>query len=85
MSTSRRWWRRRARRPSPTFSPRAKKSLELALREALRLSDGAIGPEHILLGVLREGDGPACRILVDHGASITALRRHVEERRRRAR
>ena len=79
---TRRW--RRARPASPVFSPRAKKALELALREALRLADRTIGPEHLLLGVLREGDGLACRILVDQGVSIVALRRQLEAGRRRA-
>jgi ATP-dependent Clp protease ATP-binding subunit ClpC len=45
------------------FTPRAKKVLELSLREALRLGHREIGTEHVLLGLLREGDGVAVRIL----------------------
>jgi ATP-dependent Clp protease ATP-binding subunit ClpC len=48
------------------FTPRAKKVLELSLREALNNGDNDIGPEHILLGLLREGDGVGARILTDH-------------------
>jgi ATP-dependent Clp protease ATP-binding subunit ClpC len=48
------------------FTPRAKKVLELALREALQLSHNYIGTEHILLGVLREGDGVAAQVLRQH-------------------
>jgi len=57
------------RGPSPTdgpklpFTPRAKKVLELALREAAQLSDRSIGTEHLLLGVLREGQGVAVQVL----------------------
>ena len=47
------------------FTPRAKKVLELSLREALDSGDKYIGPEHILLGIVREGDGVAARILMD--------------------
>jgi ATP-dependent Clp protease ATP-binding subunit ClpA len=48
------------------FTPRAKKTLELALREALKLHHDYIGTEHILLGVIREGDGVGARILKEH-------------------
>ena len=48
------------------FTPRAKKTLELALREALQLHHNYIGTEHILLGVIREGDGVAAKILAQH-------------------
>jgi ATP-dependent Clp protease ATP-binding subunit ClpA len=47
------------------FTPRAKKVLELSLREALRLQHNYIGTEHILLGLIREGDGIAARILAE--------------------
>ena len=47
------------------FTPRAKKVLELALREALQLKHNYIGTEHILLGLLREGEGMAAQILAD--------------------
>ena len=75
----------RRRRATPSarghvpFGRRAKKALELSLREALRLGDRAITADHILLGVLREGEGLACRVLVARGASLTALRRQVED------
>src|SRR6188472_2293435 len=47
------------------FTPRAKKVLELSLREALQLKNNYIGTEHILLGILREGEGLAAQILAD--------------------
>jgi ATP-dependent Clp protease ATP-binding subunit ClpA len=56
------------------FSPRAKKTLELSLREAIRLKHNFIAPEHILLGIIREGQGLACRILADAGVDTAALR-----------
>ena len=56
------------------FSPRAKKTLELSLREAIRLKHNFIAPEHILLGILREGQGLACRILADAQVDTAALR-----------
>ena len=49
------------------FTPRAKKTLELALREALQLHHNYIGTEHILLGLIREGDGVAVQVLRQHG------------------
>jgi ATP-dependent Clp protease ATP-binding subunit ClpA len=52
------------RRP---FTPRAKKTLELSLREALAAGDSFIGAEHLLLGLVREGDGVAARILAARG------------------
>lgn len=80
--------RRRCTRPSIVwdhlgFSPRAKKTLELALREALRLKSNAIGPEHLLLGILREGQGLACVVLDRHQVSFVALRSTLEARVRR--
>jgi ATP-dependent Clp protease ATP-binding subunit ClpA len=56
------------------FSPRAKKVLELALREAIRLKQNFIAPEHILLGILREGNGLACQILVEANVDLGKLR-----------
>jgi ATP-dependent Clp protease ATP-binding subunit ClpC len=56
------------------FTPRAKKVLELALREALSLNHSYIGPEHILLGVARENKGVAARILLNFGADAEAIR-----------
>jgi ATP-dependent Clp protease ATP-binding subunit ClpC len=50
------------------FTPRAKKVLDLALREALSLGHNYIGPEHILLGLVRENDGVGARILLDFDA-----------------
>jgi ATP-dependent Clp protease ATP-binding subunit ClpA len=59
------------------FTPRAKKTLELALREALQLHHNYIGTEHILLGVIREGDGVGARILHDHAPDLMAIRMAV--------
>jgi len=56
------------------FSARAKKVLELSLREALRLKHNYIAPEHIMLGLLREGDGLAALILADRGVDFDELR-----------
>jgi ATP-dependent Clp protease ATP-binding subunit ClpC len=64
---------------SPPFTPRSKKVLELALREALQLGHNYIGTEHILLGIVREGEGVAARVLVDLGASLQATRATVLE------
>ena len=58
------------------FTPRAKKTLELALREALQLQHNYIGTEHILLGLIREGDGVAAQILKQH-ADLLAIRMAV--------
>ena len=58
------------------FTPRAKKTLELALREALQLHHNYIGTEHILLGVIREGDGVGAQILRQH-ADLIAIRMAV--------
>jgi ATP-dependent Clp protease ATP-binding subunit ClpC len=64
--------------PAPTgqipFTPRAKKVLELSLREALGLSHNYIGTEHVLLGLVREGDGVAIQILADLGAEAQSVR-----------
>ena len=83
---------RRRRRPCPTpaapgfvpFSPRAKKCLELSLREALRLGQKFIAPEHVALGVLREGEGLACMVLARREVSISALRTTFESAVRRS-
>lgn len=56
------------------FSPRAKKVLELSLREALRLKHNFIASEHIMLGILREGSGPAAQILAEAGVDFDAVR-----------
>ena len=59
------------------FTLRAKKVLELSLREALRLKHDYIGTEHVLLGLLREGQGLAAHVLTLHGLSLDDLRRRV--------
>jgi ATP-dependent Clp protease ATP-binding subunit ClpC len=59
------------------FTPRAKKVLELSLREAIQLGHNYIGTEHILLGLLREGEGVACQVLVKLGASLPNVRARV--------
>ncbi|MCW6009137.1 Clp protease [Micromonospora sp. CPCC 205371] len=59
------------------FTPRAKKVLELSLREALHLKHSYIGTEHILLGLIREGEGLAAKVLTDAGLSLDELRTHV--------
>jgi ATP-dependent Clp protease ATP-binding subunit ClpA len=56
------------------FSNRAKKVLELSLREAIRLKHNFIAPEHIMLGILREGRGLAALVLADAGTDMTRLR-----------
>ncbi|ACU76038.1 Clp domain protein [Catenulispora acidiphila DSM 44928] len=80
------WWRRRhaqeQARPCPPrghipFTPRAKKVLELSLREALALKHGYIGTEHILLGLVRENQGLGARILRDEGVQLEQLRERV--------
>ena len=66
---------------SPTgyipFTPRAKRTLEFSLREALSLGNNYIGTEHILLGVLREGEGRGIQVLQTLGADLTNLREQV--------
>ena len=59
------------------FTPRAKKVLELSLREALQLGHNYIGTEHILLGVIREGEGVAAQVLVKLGADLNRTRTEV--------
>jgi hypothetical protein len=59
------------------FTPRAKKSLELSLREALQLGDGYIGTGHLLLGLTRQGDNMAVKILGKLGADLNNLRARV--------
>ncbi|OLB76477.1 MAG: Clp protease [Actinobacteria bacterium 13_2_20CM_2_71_6] len=70
--------RRRRTPQGPTnripFAARSKKVLELSLREALRLGHNYIGSEHILLGLIREGEGLAAQILVESGVSLDDLR-----------
>ena len=59
------------------FSPQSKKALELSLREALRLGHNYIGTEHILLGLVRENEGVAARILLDFDADSEKIRNEV--------
>src|SRR5450759_5128329 len=59
------------------FTPRAKKVLELSLREALQLGHNYIGTEHILLGLIREGEGVAAQVLLNLGADLDKVRSAV--------
>jgi ATP-dependent Clp protease ATP-binding subunit ClpC len=59
------------------FTPRAKKVLEMALREALNLGHNYIGTEHLLLGLVREGEGVAAQVLVQMGATLPVVRKRV--------
>ena len=61
------------------FTPRAKKSLELSLREALQLGDGYIGTGHLMLGVIRQGDNVAVKVLDKLGADLSNLRAQVTQ------
>ena len=61
------------------FTPRAKKTLELALREALQLHHNYIGTEHILLGVIREGDGVGAQVLKQHSTDLALIRMAVTD------
>ncbi|MGH9301418.1 MAG: ATP-dependent Clp protease ATP-binding subunit, partial [Acidimicrobiales bacterium] len=62
---------------SPPFTPRAKKVLELSLREALQLGHNYIGTEHMLLGLVREGEGVAAQVLESLGADLSRVRQQV--------
>ncbi|MBK0296998.1 hypothetical protein IAE22_34620, partial [Bacillus sp. S34] len=61
------------------FTPRAKKVLELSLREALQLGHNYIGTEHILLGLIHEGEGVAAKALESLGISLDAVREQVQD------
>jgi ATP-dependent Clp protease ATP-binding subunit ClpC len=61
------------------FTPRAKKVLELSLREALQMGHNYIGTEHILLGLLREGEGVAARVLTSVGITLNSVKAKVKE------
>ncbi|ATE56648.1 MULTISPECIES: Clp protease N-terminal domain-containing protein [Actinosynnema] len=66
------------KRPDPQpFSANSRKALELAVREALRLAHTFVGTEHLLLGLLAEGDGAAARVLDSTGVERDAAERHV--------
>src|ERR1019366_10768393 len=62
---------------SPPFTPRAKKVLELSLREALQLGHSYIGTEHILLGLIREGEGVAANVLVGLVGNLSRVHQEV--------
>jgi ATP-dependent Clp protease ATP-binding subunit ClpC len=66
-----------ARSGSIPFTPRAKKVMELALREAEAMGHGYVGTEHLLLGLIREGDGVAAQVLVRLGADLNRVRQQV--------
>jgi ATP-dependent Clp protease ATP-binding subunit ClpA len=66
------------------FTPRAKKALELGLREAIRLRQKEIRDLHLLLGILREGEGLAALVLVRAGLDLAALRQEIETQLRQA-
>ena len=63
------------------FTPRAKKVLELSLREALLLGHDYIGTEHLLLGLIGEGEGVAAQVLMQLGADLSRVRQRVIELR----
>jgi ATP-dependent Clp protease ATP-binding subunit ClpC len=65
------------------FSPRGKRVLERALREAVRLRDNRIGTEHVLLGILGDEEGTAVRMLGRMGLSTEALKERLREARGR--
>jgi ATP-dependent Clp protease ATP-binding subunit ClpC len=62
---------------SPPFTPRAKRALELGLREALQLGHNYIAPGHILLGLVREGEGAAAQVLVGLGVDLARVRQQA--------
>lgn len=64
---------------SPPFTPRAKKVMEMSLREALQLGHSYIGTEHLLLGIVRQGDGAAFRILNDLGVEMSVIQAQVNQ------
>jgi ATP-dependent Clp protease ATP-binding subunit ClpA len=59
------------------FTPRAKKVLELSLRESVQLGHDYIGTEHLLLGIVREGEGPAAQVLQQRGIELNTVRQEV--------
>ncbi len=66
------------------FTKRAKKVMELSLREAIRLKHNYIGTEHLLLGLIREGEGLGPKILIGAGISLPVLREGIEADVRKA-
>lgn len=71
----------RGQQPPPSghvpFTPRAKKALELTMREAMQLGSNHIAPEHILLGLIRAGEGPAAEVLIGLGATLDGVRQQL--------
>ncbi|HSX48167.1 MAG TPA: Clp protease N-terminal domain-containing protein [Candidatus Nanoarchaeia archaeon] len=67
----------KSRVASPPFTPRAKKVMELALREALQLGHNYIGTEHLLLGIVRDGDGIAANVLLEVVGDLAEVRQAV--------
>ncbi len=65
------------------FTKGAKLALELSLRESLQLNHGSIAPEHMLLGLIHEGDGVAAQVLATFGADLTRMREQVLQIRKR--
>lgn len=59
------------------FTPRAKKVLEMSLREALQFGDNYIGTEHLLIALLREGEGVGAQVLVERGVTLAAVRERI--------
>ena len=72
--------RRGGTSPRVPFCARAKKALELTLREALSLGQRDLRTEHLVLGLLREGDGVAARVLAERGVTLAAARAKVAAR-----
>jgi ATP-dependent Clp protease ATP-binding subunit ClpA len=70
---------RRRRRAAGRITPRAKKVLELALRETIRLRHRSIEPGHLLLGIIREREGLAARVLTEAGVDLEEIRRRTIE------
>lgn len=66
-------------RASQKITPRSKLVLELSLREALQLGQNHVGPGHILLGILSEGEGNGVQVLLSLGADLSQLRQHVRQ------
>jgi ATP-dependent Clp protease ATP-binding subunit ClpC len=65
---------------NPTFTPRVKKALALAVKEAKTMNHAYVGTEHILLGLLRNGDGVAARVLKDLGVDVEKARLKILEK-----
>ncbi|MFD5088011.1 Clp protease N-terminal domain-containing protein [Kitasatospora sp. NPDC058406] len=77
-SRRRGWFRSDGRAGRRPFGARARKAIELSLRESLRLKSGHIAVGHLLLGVVREGEGLGARVIAAHGLDPVAVRRAVE-------